>query len=95
MYRKNQKGAVPIGILLLIIIFGIALDYPIMTFLILSGIAVLYYLAVQPEYCDCCRTQLKRKSYSWILQGESKKVCPNCNRSLERKISRAAIGNFV
>lgn len=44
-----------------------------------------------PGSCYVCEIDLKKKSYTWELDGKNRKVCPNCNRKLENKKSSKAM----
>ena len=46
---------------------------------------------MSPGSCYVCDIAIKQKSYNWIIDGENRKVCPNCNRKLENKKSSAAM----
>lgn len=60
--------------------------------LVVLGVIVLY--ALKPRRCDICGNILQRKSYSWNIQGEKKRVCPHCNQSLSRKRSKDAMRQY-
>ncbi len=57
------------------------------------GLIVLGSL-LPPDSCYICGVKLKKSSYKWKLDRASRHVCPNCNRSLERKQSQAAISDL-
>lgn len=45
--------------------------------------------------CDLCGNLIKNRGYVWSIEGERKKLCPHCNRSVEQKKSRAATKRLV
>lgn len=60
------------------------------------GIAVvvviaLFVVACIPKKCDLCGNLIKKSSHTWEIKGESKRVCPNCNRRIEGRKSKAAV----
>jgi hypothetical protein len=44
--------------------------------------------------CTICGNQLKRKYYTWKLDGKRHRLCPHCNSSVERHQSTAAMRQF-
>jgi hypothetical protein len=66
---------------------------PILAIAVGVGLAatllILGYL-LRPQRCDICGNKLQRASYIWELEGAKKRICPHCNRSLERKQSQRA-----
>lgn len=50
----------------------------------------LLILFMPPSTCDLCSTSIKRVWYRWTVKGKKRRVCPNCNRKLERRASRDA-----
>ncbi len=52
---------------------------------------VLQIVFGKPSQCQVCGNPIRRNAYKWKLQGKTTWVCGNCNRSLERKASQAAI----
>ena len=64
---------------------------------IVIGVVVLIVLAAlfsKPSSCTVCDTSIKRTYYKWRLDGKKHFLCPNCNRSMERKQSREAMKDF-
>lgn len=95
MAKRKDEG---LGCLLLILIGGIIYLWSQNTIwgivALIIGLVLFFVAAIVvaiPKTCDVCNAALKRASYSWKLDGKNQRVCPNCNRSLERKTSRAAL----
>jgi len=59
---------------------------------VVGGVVVLAAIgsATKSQTCDVCGTAIKRKYHTWKLEGKNKKLCPNCNSQMERKVSKAA-----
>jgi hypothetical protein len=55
----------------------------------LFGIGVLAALSGNVR-CSVCGVPLKRKTYTWTLNGKTQKVCPKCNSRMENKVSKDA-----
>lgn len=45
----------------------------------------------RPSRCDVCGGSIKRNYYSWTIDGQSRTVCPTCNRTMERRKSQAVL----
>lgn len=45
---------------------------------------------VGPGKCGVCGVGLKKKSYTWKVDGKNQKLCPKCNSQMERKVSKEA-----
>jgi hypothetical protein len=45
----------------------------------------------QGRTCGICGDRIKRRYYSWKIEGKKMALCPNCNRGLERRKSRDAL----
>jgi ribosome-binding protein aMBF1 (putative translation factor) len=43
-----------------------------------------------PGSCDVCGQGIKKKYYTWQIDGKKQKLCPKCNTQMERKISKEA-----
>ena len=69
-----------------------------------SGAAVKWVLAIAlvvgliarftpstPTRCGLCGNTIRRKYYTWPVGEETKAVCPECNSTLRRKQSKAAL----
>lgn len=41
--------------------------------------------------CELCKTTLKKGAYAWKIRGERKVTCPDCNQTLEKRASKAAV----
>lgn len=52
---------------------------------------VLIFAACWPKSCQVCGNQIKRDSYTWQIQGKSKRVCAKCNQVLEWRQSKQAV----
>lgn len=48
-----------------------------------------------PSRCTVCGNPIKRKYYTWTLDGKKHRLCPHCNSSMERKRSRDAISRYT
>ena len=84
-----------LGILGICSWFGIKYGWLYFTFwlIILGGGYIAVYSAINPVRCALCDVPLRKKSYTWDIKGERKRVCPECNKTLQRKRSNAAIKN--
>jgi len=40
--------------------------------------------------CDICNTPIKRKYYTWTIDGKRQRLCPTCSARLERRQSKIA-----
>jgi len=95
MARKSKAQ----GILISVVI-GIAgaiwlfQNYPVLTGAIVVIFIVGAILSSKSDHCDICDSELKRKVYTCEIEGETKEICPNCNRELEKKRSKEAIENL-
>ena len=58
--------------------------------IVLVIVIVLGSVFGKPRRCTVCGTPIKRTYYTWTIDGKKHKLCPNCNRNLERKVSREA-----
>ncbi|MFC1677215.1 hypothetical protein ACFL3G_09160 [Planctomycetota bacterium] len=43
-----------------------------------------------PGTCDICDLPIKKKHYTYKIDGKKQKLCPKCNNQMERKISKEA-----
>ncbi len=55
--------------------------------IVLVVIVVLTAALAKPRRCDVCDTPFKRGYYTWKIEGKKQRLCPNCNRKMERKMS--------
>jgi hypothetical protein len=58
------------------------------------GFLVVAVMNMQPKECGVCHIQIKKQSYPWTIGGEKKVLCPNCNRTFEKKQSREATRRY-
>ena len=61
---------------------------------VIGGVVLLLffvYAASVKVNCALCGNKLKRAKYEAMVDGKKITICPNCNRSLEAKNSRAAM----
>lgn len=90
--KKNELSAGAIGgVLVLGMVVTAFQNNPVLAFLAVGALIGLGVWFFMPRSCDLCGPQLKRSVYHWTIEGEKKKLCPNCNSGLERKKSRAAV----
>lgn len=69
-------------------------NYPVLA-MILGAIFIFGIIhGFRCRLCEVCGVVLKRVVYRWEINGESKRVCPNCNRTLERRQSNRALRNL-
>src|SRR4051794_8654904 len=47
--------------------------------------------ALTPTRCTVCSNPLRRKFYTWRIDGKKHRLCPTCNASMERQQSKAAM----
>ncbi len=59
--------------------------------LLVVGCAVAYS---RSRSCGICGVALKRTVYRWEIDGSKASVCPNCNRTLEKRQSHRAMSAF-
>jgi hypothetical protein len=69
-------------------------EHPGIAILVLFVIVMWSISAFRNSSCSLCGTELKRKVYFWKIDNKKHRVCPNCNRSLERKASKTAISKL-
>lgn len=43
-----------------------------------------------PGSCEVCGQGIKKKYYTWSIDGKKQKLCPRCNSQMEKKISKEA-----
>lgn len=63
--------------------------------LIIALVVAVFIMALlrKQQRCDICGLDIKRKSYTWKIDGKKQTLCPKCNSQMERKISRDAFKN--
>lgn len=89
----RSKGGSASGCFTLIIIGGVVYLWslnPAYGIVALVVGLVLLFAACWPKSCHVCGNQIKRDSYTWQIEGKSKRVCPKCNQALERRKSKQA-----
>jgi hypothetical protein len=60
----------------------------------LVGLLLVAGLLGSPSRCKICSNVLKRGAYVWKIENKRVRVCPKCNNSLERKVSKAGMDRF-
>jgi hypothetical protein len=53
-------------------------------------VLLLGVAAAANNRCAICETPIKKTSYAWKIDGKRQKLCPNCNRQMESRQSKAA-----
>ena len=56
-------------------------------------VVIIALLCKQKKRCDVCGLDIKRKSYTWKIDGKKQTLCPKCNSQVERRVSRDAFKN--
>ena len=81
------------GVLILVVLLGISGLVYMMVIFLKEISSVLSRPPASPKitHCQLCKITLKKNSYDWTINGEKKRVCPNCNRNLERQLSKEAV----
>ncbi|RPJ49791.1 MAG: hypothetical protein EHJ95_08250 [Methanobacteriota archaeon] len=57
---------------------------------VILGILFLLAAVSGPGTCSVCHAPIKKKYYVWKTNGEKLRLCPKCNRQMERNVSRDA-----
>jgi hypothetical protein len=93
MARRSSSTGCGALIGLGLIVGAIALfkDHPVGIGIAVVVVITLFVVANIQKKCDLCGNLIKKSSYTWEIEGESKRVCPNCNRRLESRKSQAAV----
>jgi hypothetical protein len=97
MAKKKKSNAGIFVLLLLALPVFLWQQSPLLAALLGAGVlavAALVIYGMRPRRCDVCGNALQRKTYEWTIEGEKKRVCPHCNRSLAAKQSKAAMKQF-
>lgn len=68
-------------------------EQPALAVLLVIAVIALVFMATKTKACATCGVTLKRASYRWEIDGRKKRVCPNCNRALERRQSQRAFSS--
>ncbi len=90
----RSKGSSAVGCFTLILIGVVAYVWSVNSTYGISALVlglVLVFAACWPKGCQVCGNQIKRDSYTWKIDGKSKRVCPKCNQLLERRQSKKAV----
>ena len=93
----GRRSSNPAGVILIGLLGGIAwlftehLAWGIAAVAGLIFLIILIGLGAGPTNCELCGCALKRTRYEWEIKGEKKRVCPNCNRRLQSRKSKAAM----
>ena len=91
-----RSSKAPAGLVFLMVVIGgpvwLFQNHPVLAFVLLAAIIGGAILLARPRACSLCGVTLKRAVYEWQMDGVRQRVCPNCNRTLERRQSQRAIG---
>jgi ribosome-binding protein aMBF1 (putative translation factor) len=52
-------------------------------------IFIAYMIGINNK-CNVCGQYIKKKYYTCEIDGRTQKLCPNCNKLMEKKISKKA-----
>jgi len=74
--------------------FWLFQNYPEIALLLIFILVIWFISNSRSSLCDLCDMELKRTVYTWNIHGKKKRICPNCNRQLERKKSKDAISKL-
>jgi hypothetical protein len=93
MSKKSENAVVG---LLIVIGGGIWLfqNHPWWAVILVIVVGIGVFSTLKSSTCDLCSTLLKRNVYTWKIDGKKKRICPNCNRELERRKSKEAISRL-
>lgn len=90
--RKKSDGAA----ILLLIAVGLPIwliaNHPWLGVLLIAAVIVLAIAYGRSRTCGVCGVALKRTVYRWEIEDAQANVCPNCNRTLEKRQSNRALG---
>jgi hypothetical protein len=73
------------------LIVGAVILYPVGGCIAVVVVIALVVVARIPKKCDLCGNLIRKSSFTWGINGKSKRVCPNCNRRIESRKSKASI----
>lgn len=96
--RKSSPGAKLISGFVTVVIFvalGPALLAVFAVVFAVFLIAKLVANALGFGKCQLCSSSLKRASYTWSIDGTTKRVCPTCSRNLQNKASKDAVNRAL
>jgi hypothetical protein len=93
MARRSSGAGCGALIGLALIVGSIALlkEHPVGAGVAVVVVIALFVAACIPKKCDLCGNLIKKSSSTWQIKGQTKRVCPNCNRRLESRKSKEAI----
>lgn len=82
-------------LMLLLVLWLASAGFGGATGLLIAGVGIVGLILVAalapPIRCEICQNQLKRMSFTWTIDGKSRRVCSHCNTRLEREQSRQAM----
>jgi len=89
--KKTQKVWLTIflGAAFTLVIIDLALSHPVL-FIILAFVGLIVFSCL-PQRCYICRNGLSNHVYRWRLDGQLRRVCSHCNKSLSSKNSHEAM----
>lgn len=95
MARRNKGQAALIGLLLFvggpIWLFA---NHPVLAIVLVVCVIAGLIVYSFSRSCGVCGVALKRVAYRWEIDGISRRVCPNCNRTFEKRQSSRAINSL-
>mgnify|MGYP001576777764 FL=1 len=47
------------------------------------------------SHCQICNAELKRKVYYCKINDKKVRICPNCNREIEKRVSKKAVSRLL
>ena len=94
--RRSKKGDAALLSLLLLIGVPVWLfqNHPGLAIFLVAALILGLVLYAGSRSCEICGVSLKRTVYHWNIDGKRKRVCPNCNRTLERRQSDHALASI-
>ena len=48
-----------------------------------------------PGECGVCEQDIKKKYYTWKIDGKKTKLCPKCNTRMENKVSKEVFNRKI
>ena len=92
--RKKAESALVVLVVLIGLPIWLFENHPVLAVVFIIGFIAMLVLYSLSRTCQVCGVALKRVTYRWQIDGETKRVCPNCNRTLERRQSSHALRNI-